>query len=71
MARRMRRPMIVTRPCRRGCGTQLAGLCRPIHHAQSDYDRLHHICDNCLTDEEKAYMRGPMLMAAARRIVRK
>lgn len=65
---RRRRPMIVTQPCRRGCGKQLAGLSRPIHHRQADYNRLHHICDDCLTPDEKAYMAGPMLHATARNI---
>jgi hypothetical protein len=60
--------MIVSQPCRRGCGKQLAGLSRPIHHRQADYDRLHHICDDCLTPDEKAYMAGPMLHATARNI---
>lgn len=60
---------IVTRPCRRGCGRSLSGLNKPIHSTQADFDKYHGICDQCLTEEEKADMCGPMLMRTAKKIL--
>ena len=67
MARR-RRPTLVRLACRRGCGKTLHTLSAPIHNGQADFDRLHGICDDCLTQEERDYMAGPMLLATAKRI---
>ncbi len=69
--RRRRRPALIRMQCRRGCGKHLATLSAPIHHSQADYDRLHGICDGCLTDDERAYMAGPMLINTARNIAAK
>ena len=67
-----RKPIqVVRRPCRRGCGKVLAGLSRPIHSTQADFDRYHGICDDCLTDDERADMRGPMLLRSAKNIASK
>ena len=68
MRRRKNLPAIVTRKCRRGCGAIVTGLSRPIHGTQADYDKYHHICDGCLTDDERRDMAGPMLMRTARNI---
>lgn len=64
-----RRVTVVVRSCRRGCGKSLTGLSGPLHGTTADFRRFHGICDDCLTDEEKAEMRGPMLMRTAKRIV--
>lgn len=69
MSRRRPRIQVVRRSCRRGCGKQLAGLNRPIHGSQADFDKYHGICENCLTDDEKTDMKGPMLLRTAQRIV--
>lgn len=67
MARRRKNPTKVM-ACRRGCGACLVTLTRPIHGSLADYDRLHGICDDCLTEDERQYMAGPMLMQAAARL---
>ena len=65
------RSMLVTRLCRRGCGTQLTTLRKPIHTTQADFDLYHAVCSACLTEDERADMQGDMLMRTARNIVSK
>ena len=67
--RRGRRPTLVTMSCRRGCGKTLSTLSAPIHSTREDHARYHGICDDCLTDEERKDMDGPMLMRTAANIV--
>lgn len=68
MARRPR-IQIVTVKCKRGCGTELATLNRPIYSTQADYERYSGICSKCITEEEKADMNGAMLHRTAKNII--
>lgn len=68
MSRRRRRPQVVTRDCRRGCGKRIGTLTGPIHGTQADFDKYSGICYDCLTPAEKEDMFGPMLMRTAKNI---
>ncbi len=60
---------VMTVSCRRGCGKKLTTLNRPVHSTAEDYRKYSGICENCLTDEERADMNGPMLHRTARNIL--
>lgn len=66
--RRRKEPRVKVISCRRGCGKTLTTLAAPINASREDYRRLHGICDNCLTLDEREYMRGPLLLKTAKRI---
>jgi hypothetical protein len=63
-----RTPMIISMLCRRDCGKRISTLSGPMHSTITDYKKYHGICDDCLTDEEKADMRGAMLLRTARNV---
>ncbi len=68
MLRKKQKISLIKLDCRRGCGAVLHTVNRPIHGTQEDYNRYHGICSNCLTDEEKQEMSGPMLLRTAENI---
>jgi len=55
---------IVRMECRRNCGRKVATLNRPIHGARRDYDRLHGICERCITPEERRQLEDAMVINA-------
>jgi hypothetical protein len=64
MRRRKPKIQIITAPCRRGCGTQLATASRSIYGADEAKRKYELICNDCLTAEEKEHMHNSIANAA-------